>query len=218
MAPVLRHLRRPCVPPFLPPLVNAVLLSDQLQLESGVPVATEVEGSLHLAGVLVLPAGANGDYFHPPPPFFFTMEKVKVRNNDRQSVQHNETKTFVVIEKKKDSHLPVQVHLFHDTALEAEQGGKVHPPPKVSEDEISKEEVMAQEDKIKELVDAGFGTTELHKYLQRDGKPLGEAGKQKVRACSACVCVYVCVLKDELDRSSTHQRAVHDACVWAAVC
>ena len=74
-----------------------------------------------------------------------------------------------------------QVHLIHDTALEGELDGKVHPPPKVFEDEISKEEVMEQEDKIKELLNAGFGTTELHKYLQRNGKPLGEAGKQKVR-------------------------------------
>lgn len=57
----------------------------------------------------------------------------------------------------------------------------MHPPPMVFEDEISKEEVLEQEDKIKELLDADFGTTELHKYLQRSGKRLGEGAKQKVR-------------------------------------
>ncbi|CAN0158541.1 unnamed protein product [Ectocarpus sp. 4 AP-2014] len=59
--------------------------------------------------------------------------------------------------------------------------GNEHPPPRVFGDELSKEEIQQQELKIKELVEAGFGTTELHKYLQRDGKRLGEQGKQKVR-------------------------------------
>lgn len=77
-----------------------------------------------------------------------------------------------------------QVHLTHDTTPEGPEwgmsDGKEHPPPRVFGDELSKEEIQQQELKIKELVEAGFGTTELHKYLQRDGKRLGEQGKQKV--------------------------------------
>lgn len=74
-----------------------------------------------------------------------------------------------------------QVHLTHDTTPEGGMAdGKEHPPPRVFGDELSKEEIQQQELKIKELVEAGFGTTELHKYLQRDGKRLGEQGKQKV--------------------------------------
>ncbi|CAM9310509.1 unnamed protein product, partial [Ectocarpus sp. 12 AP-2014] len=75
-----------------------------------------------------------------------------------------------------------QVHLRHDTTPEGGMSdGNEHPPPRVFGDELSKEEIQQQELKIKELVEAGFGTTELHKYLQRDGKRLGEQGKQKVR-------------------------------------
>lgn len=78
---------------------------------------------------------------------------------------------------------PVQVHLTHDIVLEGEQGlGQVHPPPRVFGDEITKEEVQEQEEKIKELVESGFGTTELHKFLTRNGKRLGETAKQKVRS------------------------------------
>lgn len=88
----------------------------------------------------------------------------------------NTTRTFI--------HPPVQVHLNHDTAPEGIFGGRVHPPPVISGDEVSKEEVMEQEGKIKQLVDHGLGTTELHKYLQRHGKRLGDPGKQKVKLAS----------------------------------
>ncbi|CAN0328428.1 unnamed protein product, partial [Ectocarpus fasciculatus] len=75
-----------------------------------------------------------------------------------------------------------QVHLTHDTTPEGGMAdGKEHPPPRVFGDELSQEEIQQQELKIKELVEAGFGTTEIHKYLQRDGKRLGDQGKQKVR-------------------------------------
>ncbi|CAM9133747.1 unnamed protein product [Scytosiphon promiscuus] len=75
-----------------------------------------------------------------------------------------------------------QVHLSHDTPLqEGGQHGKEHPPPRAFDNELSKDDIQKQEDKIKKLVEVGVGTTELHRFLQRDGKRLGEQGKQKVR-------------------------------------
>ncbi|CAM9527592.1 unnamed protein product, partial [Hapterophycus canaliculatus] len=75
-----------------------------------------------------------------------------------------------------------KVHLRHDTPFGEEgQNGQEHPPPRAFDNELSKEEIQRQEDKIKDLVEAGMRTTDLHKFLQRDGKRLGEQGKQKVR-------------------------------------
>lgn len=80
----------------------------------------------------------------------------------------------------------MQVHLSHDTPLrEGGENGEEHPPPRAFDNELTKEDIQQQEDKIKELVEAGVGTTELHKFLQRDGKRLGEHGKQKV--CLRCL-------------------------------
>ncbi|CAN0101223.1 unnamed protein product [Pylaiella littoralis] len=76
-----------------------------------------------------------------------------------------------------------RLHLTHDMSLEGEERidcGE-HPPPRVFGNELTTDDVQQQETKLQELVEAGFGTTELHKFLQRGGKRLGEAGRQKVR-------------------------------------
>ncbi|CAB1096127.1 unnamed protein product [Ectocarpus sp. CCAP 1310/34] len=64
-------------------------------------------------------------------------------------------------------------------------GGKEHERPRAIENEMSVAEIEAKRDFLRELHASRVKTTEIHKTLERVGKRLGQAGKQKVRTMMA---------------------------------
>lgn len=58
--------------------------------------------------------------------------------------------------------------------------GTEHDPPRVFENEITREDLEAESAHIKKMCDKGVKTAEVYKYLTDTGKRLGEKGKQMV--------------------------------------
>ncbi|CAB1100567.1 unnamed protein product [Ectocarpus sp. CCAP 1310/34] len=59
-------------------------------------------------------------------------------------------------------------------------GGTGHDPPRVIENEMTREDLEAESANIKKMHEKGVKTAEIYKYLQETGKRLGDKGKQMV--------------------------------------